>query len=215
MASSAARSLSTCMATANTPCGCQQTRAYASATAGSAIRPYKIEHEDRPVNAIRKFASARFRRLCSSTQFSSVASPVQQVKSEARTHAQGKRQPAHVCASVCVVLVRGLGQKIVPCQVDGLRLGFAVLRLLVCEPVDGSSQFRLQSMGADKPCRHKVRHSASELDVGEQHMCAARRAALGLQDLKPVDYSLDIFAVHQPLLQRGMPHFTSDGVRAR
>jgi hypothetical protein len=48
---------------------------------------------------------------------------------------------------VCVVLVRGLGQKIVPCQVDGLRLGFAVLRLLMCEPVDGSSQFRLQSMG--------------------------------------------------------------------
>ena len=42
-----------------------------------------------------------------------------------------------------------------------------------------------------------------------------RNAALGIQDLKPVDYSLDIFAVHQPLLQRGMPHFTSDGVRAR
>lgn len=48
MASSAARSLSTCMATANPfkQCGCQQTRAHASATAGSAIRPYKIEHED-------------------------------------------------------------------------------------------------------------------------------------------------------------------------
>ena len=100
MASSAARSLSTCMATANTPCGCQQTRAYASATAGSAIRPYKIEHEDRPVNAIRKFASARFRRLCSSTQFSSVASPVQQVKSEARTHKASDY--LRMCAQACV-----------------------------------------------------------------------------------------------------------------
>ena len=100
MASSAARSLSTCMATANTPCGCQQTRAYASATAGSAIRPYKIEHEDRPVNAIRKFASARFRRLCSSTQFSSVASPVQQVKSEARTHKASDN--LRMCAQACV-----------------------------------------------------------------------------------------------------------------